>query len=228
MSERMRRPGEPERPREGVYLDATLAVIGEQLEERIDELSRRRRIGARVGVAALSVFAVTSGSLAAAVALSAVPEADPASAALSAVHELRCVEGTDAGGDAYFTLRYLTAEGAPAADDARVCASAWSALEADEAALVAATPARLIQIAEGFVAAALPEAEMEAEGEAAASAAPVVEVTDASFGRRSNGGTMPPMIACDAGATSVVLAVPDGPDDLTVAERARACERAAS
>ncbi len=30
-------------PKDGIYLDATLGVIGERIDERIDEIGRRRR-----------------------------------------------------------------------------------------------------------------------------------------------------------------------------------------
>ncbi|MEZ3159343.1 hypothetical protein AB1K54_02220 [Microbacterium sp. BWT-B31] len=220
MSERMRRPGAPERPKEGIYLDAALAVVGEQLDERIDELSRRRRMGARAGIAALSVLAVASGSVAAAVALSAAPATPAQQAALTAEHVLRCVEDDGTGRDAYFTLRYRTGVGDASADEVRVCASAWSALERDQAMLVAATPDRLVQIAEGFVAAAL------VVDDESGNPAPQVAVTDASFGRLSGSGGMPIMLACAGEAASVVVAVRDR--DLTSAEQALACERAAS
>ncbi len=190
-------------PKEGIYLDAALAVIGEQVEERIDELSRRRRTRRRFGIAALSIFALASGSVAA-VALSTVRETEqPVAVALSGEYSVQCVEGESAVRDAYFTVRYRTAEGA-GVDRLHLCGRAWSALASDSTQLRAATPEELIGIAAGYVSAAAPDA-----GSA-------VSVSDAAFGRLARGGDPPAMIACERGDSTLVLTpsvVPSAPAD---------------
>lgn len=203
-------------PKSGIYLDAALAVIGEQVDERIDELSRRRRLRYRIGLATLSIVALASGSVAA-VALSSAgsrKEAPPA-AVLTIEHELRCVEGESALRDAYFTVRYRMAEES-GADQQRLCALAWSALETDAAMLRSATPEELIDIAEGLV--------EESLGVASLDAAPAMLVSEASFGRLSGALAHPAMVACESDDTTVVLAVaavPRGP-----AEQILLCARA--
>lgn len=190
-------------PKEGIYLDAALAVIGEQLEERIDELSRRRRTRRRFGIAALSVFALASGSVAA-VALSTARDAEqPVAVVMSAEHVVQCVEGESAVRDAYFTIRYRAAEGA-GVDQLHLCGQAWSALASDSTVLRAATPEELIGIAAGYVSAAAPDA------------GTAVSVSDAAFGRLTAGGEAPAMIPCERGDSTLVLTpsvVPSAPAD---------------
>lgn len=190
-------------PKEGIYLDAALAVIGEQVEERIDELSRRRRTRRRFGIAALSVFALASGSVAA-VALSTEREAEqPVAAALSAEHTVQCVEGESAVRDAYFTVRFRTA-GEARVDRLHLCGQAWSALASGSAELRAATPEELIGIAADYVSAAAPDA------------GAAVSVSDAAFGRLGAAGEAPVMIACERADSTLVLSpsvVPSAPAD---------------
>lgn len=175
-------------PKEGIYLDAALAVIGEQLEERIDELSRRRRTRRRFGIAALSVFALASGSVAA-VALSSAREAEaPAAVVLSVDQTVHCIEGDSAARDAYFTVRYRAAD---EADASRLCARAWSALGSEDAAIRSATPEELLSIAAGYV--------------RESGAGTAVEVSDAAFGRTIADGPPPAMIPCPRGDATLVL-----------------------
>lgn len=179
-------------PKEGIYLDAALAVIGEQIEERIDELSRRRRARRRVGVAALSIFALASSSVAA-VALSTARDAEePAAVVMSAEHVVQCVEGESAVRDAYFTIRYRAAEGA-GVDQLHLCGQAWSALASDSTEIRAATPDELISIAADYVSAAAPDA------------GTAVSVSDAAFGRLRANSEPPVMIACERGDSTLVL-----------------------
>lgn len=188
-----------DRPREGTYLDAALAVVGEQLEERIDELSRRRRMRNRVGIAALAVATVVSGSMAA-VALSnpTTDAAAPAPVSLTVSAELRCVDGFDASRPAYFAVSYRTTDEG-ALDGERACAAARSALAADDAQVTSAAPAALVAMAAELLG--------EAMGASGATVAdlPAVAVDEASFGRLSPvGGAR--MVACDGGSVSIVLA----------------------
>lgn len=200
-------------PKEGIYLDATLAVIGEQLDERIDELSRRRRTRRRFGVAALSVFALASGSIAA-VALSATGEGEePPAVVMSTEHVVQCVEGEFAARDAYFTVRYRTTAGA-GVDQPRLCAQAWADLASDSSALLAATPEGLITIVEGYLSEAIDLEEADV----------AVEVSEASFGRLAAASTPPAMVACERGATTLVLSPVILPT--TPSERALLCARA--
>lgn len=141
-----------DQPKQGVYLDAALAVIGEQVDERIDQLSRRRRARNRIGVAALAVVTVASGSVAAVAVGSAVGGREQGDAAAPTVaHEVRCIEGARADGEAYFTVRYRVVE-SELPDLVRVCADAWAAIQSDTATLLAATPDELVARAEGMLA----------------------------------------------------------------------------
>lgn len=202
-------------PKEGIYLDAALAVIGEQIDERIDEVSRRRRTRRRFGVAALSIFALASGSVAA-FALSATGEREEAPAVvMSAEHVVQCVEGEFAVRDAYFTVRYRTTEGA-GVDQPRLCARAWSALASDSSTLLAATPQDLIAIVEDYLSEAITP-----EG---ADVDTTVEVSEASFGRLATAGTPPAMVACERGTTTLVVSPVTIPT--TPSQRALLCARA--
>lgn len=212
----MLRPGAPERPKEGVYLAATLAVMGEQLDERIDELARRRRLRARVGVTALAVCAVASGGVAA-VALSAAAPELPAPAALTAEHELRCVDGDAVGDDAYFTVRYRLGEDEPPAEAVRLCALARSAVEARFDEFGSATPAQLIEIAEDLVAQALTRTGTDA--------VPAVAVDDAAFRPLAHPDPATPIV-CEREGSTVVLAVPGGA--ASAVGRSLLCARAGS
>ena len=186
-------------PKEGIYLDAALAVIGEQIDERIDEVSRRRRTRRRFGVAALSIFALASGSVAA-FALSATGEREEAPAVvMSAEHVVQCVEGE-------FAVR----------DQPRLCARAWSALASDSSTPLAATPQDLIAIVEDYLSEAITP-----EG---ADVDTTVEVSEASFGRLATAGTPPAMVACERGTTTLVVSPVTIPT--TPSQRALLCARA--
>lgn len=200
-------------PKEGIYLDAALAVIGEQLEERIDELSRRRRTRKRLGVAALSVFALASGSVAAVALSSAVgPEEQVAVTAMAPEHTVQCIEGDSARQDAYFTVRYRVEQGVTV-DAGELCARAWTALASDADEVREATPEELMRVAAGYV-----------SGEATDAAATVV--SDASFGRlAAQAVTSPPsMLACPREDETLVLAPPVLPT--ASADRLRLCAQA--
>lgn len=140
-----------ERPKEGVYLDAALGVIGEQVAERIDELSRRRRRTTRTGVVALAAVTVFSGSMAAAAMTGAFGSSESGgmeqAMALAAPVQLRCVDGTDASDPAFFTVHYRTAEDA-GVDAVAVCAQARTAIAEDAEARSDASPEQLVAMAE--------------------------------------------------------------------------------
>jgi len=122
-------------PKEGVYLDAALAVIGEQVDERIDELSRRRHRRRAWGVAGLVSATVLSGSVAA-YALTAAGTGDEAPAPVIALtaHSVACVDGTDPDAAAYFTARYRAAAGVEVSPTA-ICTAARTVADADVRAL---------------------------------------------------------------------------------------------
>lgn len=194
-----------EKPKEGIYLDAALAVIGEQVDERIDQLARRRVRRTRALIASLAVATVASGSVAA-VALTSLAENDPVTAAesRSVAAEVRCVDGPP--GDtlaAYFTARYRTPETVEV-DSVAVCEAARVAVEDDETLLDAA-PSQLVTAARELIMGA---AEAPTAGEASRGAAPTVRVDAASFGPLSTSGAVD-TIVCDEGLTSVVVSVPE-------------------
>lgn len=188
-----------DRPKEGIYLDAALGVIGEQIDERIDELARRRRGRSRVGVAVLAIATVASSSLAAFAITSAGGGAAPDGPALTRNVEVHCIDGEDAEEAAYFTVRYRAAQTA-AGDPARVCAGARSLLISDDGTIAAGAPTEIVRIASDVVPAAAKRTD------AAASA---VRVEEASFGRLSAVGG-PNMIVCETGDLAIVLATVPG------------------
>ena len=196
-----------ERPKEGVYLEAALGVIGEQVSERIDEISRRRRRRAKGGVVALAVATVLSGSLAAAAVTGAFESsatgAVQESAAWAAPVQLRCVEGTDAQAPAFFTASYRAHPGVMI--DAAACAEARTVIGTDAEALSAATPDELVIAAEGVLRASAPEG---------------VQVVEASFGRVS-ADALPQARACLSDGGAVVLLVAAGADAPSCREEAR-------
>lgn len=154
------------RPAEGAYLDAKLAVVAHQVEERIDEIQGRRRRGLRTAVATLAVLAV-GGTAATAAALSYAPPSTIVVEVPVAVERLRCIEGTDATASAYFTVRYaVPASDAGNVDPVTVCRAAHASGDFIDGL----TPEELLDRAAEILAADL----------AAGSSAPVVQY--ATFG----------------------------------------------
>ncbi len=205
-----------ERPKEGIYLDATLAVIGEQLDARIDELTRRRRTRSRFGVAALAVVALASGSVAAVAITTAGPDAAPAAAAHTEVADLHCIDGLDPARAAYFTVRYRVAP-EMVVEDAATCAAAREAIAAD-GSLTEASPAELVGLADRLLEgnATRPEAENAPAPDAVsveeASAGPLALVT----------GPLAPIV-CTADAGTVVYL--GAASDVAGKDRALLCTR---
>jgi hypothetical protein len=143
----MTRPG----PAEGAYLNAKLAVIAQQVEERIDGLQGRRRRGLRIGMAALAVLAV-GGTAATAAALSYAPPATVTVEVPVVLKSLHCIHGVDASAPAYFTVRYsLRADERDPVDAVAACAAARLA-EVDSDA----TPEQLLSMASRLLADASP------------------------------------------------------------------------
>ncbi|WP_435746475.1 hypothetical protein [Microbacterium sp. PMB16] len=182
------------RPKEGIYLDAALGVIGEQIEERIDALTRLRRIRVRIAVVALSLLTVASGSLAAvALTTGLQPEAAPSvkTAAVSTA-QIRCVEGTDASARPFFTAVYRIAVDVDV-DGTVLCTSAQQMLATDAASIDAASPESLVIIAEGLL------------GEVADASG--VRVDTASFGtlQQKAAAVDTQAMTCVDGDTTVVL-----------------------
>jgi len=189
-----------DRPKEGLYLDAALAVVGEQIEERIDQASRRRRARQRWGVATLALATMVSGSVAA-VALSGVVT-DAATAppsALTVSAEVRCVDGFDLDRPAYFTAHYRTTDPAEV-DLGRVCTAVRSMLTDDERDIASTPPAVLIRVAEDVLRGAAHAGDPAGSGESAP-----IAVSEASFGVLSPGGGSQ-MVVCALDDVTVVLA----------------------
>lgn len=135
-------------PKDGIYLDAALAVIGQQIDERIDALSRRRRVRARVGIAALSIAALASVS-AAAYAFSTVAAQSSAvamSPSPTVAGEVRCIDGVDAAAAAYFTASYRVGE-KERVDDVALCVRAHDAIAAAPLQYEQLTPAQAVAAA---------------------------------------------------------------------------------
>jgi hypothetical protein len=173
-------------PAEGRYLEAKLAVIAQQVEERIDDIQGRRRRGVRFGVAALAVLAV-GGTAATAAALSYVPPSTVVVEVPVAIERLRCIEGVDADAAAYFTVRYSVPAGEPDGVDAvTVCRAAHASTEPT----VGLTPAELLDRAADILTADLPSG----------AAAPTVQY--ATFGRVASAAVDPEWTGCRDEATS--------------------------
>ncbi len=200
------RPG----PKEGVYLDAALAVIGEQIAERIDEVERRRRIGARLGAAVLAVSVIASGSVAAVALATRDAEEVPTPIAYAEPATVRCLETSDVGDPAYFTVRYRTSAEF-GIDSIRLCRTAWQTILAEGESLRAKSPTELADAAADLIA-----------GAADATETPVVAVDEAAFGR-VKGAQVLSMAVCSEGRETVVLG---GIEALSATERAQACARA--
>lgn len=124
-------------PVEGAHLEAKLAIIGQQVEERIDDLQGRRRRGLRVGIGVLAALALGGGAATAA-ALSYTPPATVVVEVPVTVENLRCVDG----GTAYFTARYAVPAGAP--DPVDPDAACELALDAADRLDPSATPEQLL------------------------------------------------------------------------------------
>lgn len=215
--EPIRRPG-GDRPREGIYLDAALAVIGEQVGERIDELGRRRRLRLRLGVAALSVLTIASGSVAAIAITAAGRDADaPAAVVHTVAVGVQCVDGVDPQRPAYFATSFRIAEGT-SIDAAAVCATARSTLADEGAAIRREAPRDLLVRADAIVEAAAVPREPRSDGTVTDAAT----VDEASFGRLSAAGG-PAMTACRRDGGLLVLATPERTPPLSPDDRAALC-----
>lgn len=197
-------------PRDGIYLDAALAVAAQEVEERIDRIEARRRRRARLGVAVLSLSTLAGGSIAAA----ALVTAPPATVVIEVPIELRdlqCVEGADPTAAAYLTLRYAIPAGAPdPLDAAEVCRSARALLIGDPAAVLSNAPEELLRRATELLAAGL-----VAEPDETRPAAPAPTVHRASFlplREGAAGATTETVCLRGADDRRVVVVVPRGPD----------------
>ncbi|MBD3941872.1 hypothetical protein IF188_09215 [Microbacterium sp. NEAU-LLC] len=193
-----------DRPREGIYLDATLAVIGEQVDERIDELTRRRGRRVRIGIATLAVATIASGAATAVALTSRAGEQEPAaSAPLTVTREVHCVDRPDPGVAAYFTARYRTGDDV-SVDDAALCASARSAIAADDGAIAQDSPAELVARALELVRSAA-TVDAAAPGTADGPAPAAVGVDEASFGLLSAGAGASFVVCAAGGDLNVVV-----------------------
>lgn len=204
---------EPDGPREGIYLDTALAVIGEQIGERVDGLERHRRRRTRLGIAALSVLTIASSSVAAVAITAAGRDADAPAAVVHTVEvDVQCVDGVDPRRPAYFATSLRVSDGTTV-DAGAVCATARREL-ANDPTLHAESPRQLVTRAEAIVeevAVAGPEAGDD-----------VATVDEASFGRLSSAGG-PAMTVCEGDGSALVLATPERAPALSLAERAALC-----
>lgn len=122
-------------PKQGAYVDAALAVVGERIDERIDELGRRRHRRRAWGVVGLVSATVLSGSVAA-YALTAAGTSDETAAPVPdmTAHSIACVDGTDVDAPAYFTARYRVDAGVEVSPSA-ICTAARAVADAEVRAL---------------------------------------------------------------------------------------------
>ena len=131
-------------PAEGRHLEAKLAIIGQQVEERIDDLQGRRRRALRIGVALLATVAL-GGTAVTAAALSYTPPATVVVEVPVVIENLRCVDGSDADAPAYFTVRYSIPADAP--DPVHRDAACDAARDAARGLDPRATPEQLLEVA---------------------------------------------------------------------------------
>ena len=145
-------------PKVGTHLDAAMAVVEQEVNERIDRIQDRRRRISRFVVGTLLVGTVAGGAAAAAALTSAPPDCTPVVVA-PLVFELHCVEGVDASASAYFTVRYQVApDDSVAISQSGVCSAARAALS-DSIELAGSEPAELLEVAALIIDAAADGAE---------------------------------------------------------------------
>ncbi|QEO09797.1 hypothetical protein [Protaetiibacter larvae] len=192
----------PQGPKQGIYLDAALAAVGERVEERIDRVVERRRRRTRALVAALAGTTLLGGAVTAAALTVGAQDAPAPSYHLESV---RCVEGADDSGSSYFAVRYELADSDRGRVDAEaLCLGARDRLVAAPE-LADASPARLLALAEQLIDAASTASAGAAD---AGSAGATVDAhpRSASFGVLSDPGYTPPTLAtCGVDETRTVL-----------------------
>ena len=156
-------------PKAGTHLDAAMAVVEQEVNERIDRIQDRRRRLSRAVVGVLLVGTITGGAATAAALTALSPEPAPVAEPLAV--ELHCVDGADASAAAYFTVRYrVPVDDASAIDEVGVCSAARNALS-DSLEISESEPAELLEVAVLIVQAAVPDGRT-----------PEVTVEEASFG----------------------------------------------
>lgn len=139
MTERQR----PSGPKEGIYLDAALAAVGERVDEQIDRIAARRRRRSRALVASLAATTLLGGAVTAA-ALTFAPE--PPAAPVYELHSVRCVEGADDAAGAFYAVRFeIDAALQDRVNPEALCRAAWDRLAAAPR-LVDAGPAQLLAL----------------------------------------------------------------------------------
>lgn len=191
------------RPAEGAYLEAKLAVVAQQVDERIDGIQGRRRRGVRLGVAALAVLAV-GGTAATAAALSYSPPATVVVEVPVAVESLHCVDGPDASAAAYFTVRYALAADEPDPVDAVAACAAARSVEVDSDA----TPEQLLAMASQLL------------GDASPAGSEALTVRHATFGRVDAAeGDLASTVCRESSSTTVLVHAIDAIADCAGAGR---------
>jgi hypothetical protein len=159
-------------PREGIYLAAALAVVEQQVNERLDGVVARRRRATRALLVGLLVTTLAGGAATAA-ALTVIPEPTTPTVMIESSLELHCIDGDSTAAPALFTARISvrTEAGSPL-DLAGICSTARAALVADHAdALQTATPDDLLDAASAIVTTSTEKSSSE-----------LVDVVEASFG----------------------------------------------
>ncbi|PRY68132.1 hypothetical protein B0I08_105297 [Glaciihabitans tibetensis] len=200
-------------PREGIYLDSALAIVEQQVNERIDAVTHRRRTASRALIVGLLVTTL-GGGVATAAALTITPAPAAPSMMVESSLELHCVDGPATIVPAVFTARLsVRAKAGSELDLAAVCAGARVAVASDSAGtLQDSTPDELLRVATDIVTASATQSSNQSSNQSA-------DVAEASFGplqpsaptptrfttceRASDGRVVVLMTAGDAGADSV-------------------------
>lgn len=201
-------------PREGIYLDAALSVVEQQVNERIDRVSHRRRITTRALITGLLITTL-GGGVATAAALTIVPADSQPTTVVSSI-ELHCAEGASTRTPALFTARF-SVQGSPesAIDFAAVCSDAREAVLNDNSgALQDATPDNLLAIAEAVI-----------ESSTESNSRGLVDVAEASFGPARGAAGPTDFTTCERSRDGrlTVLITPRESGSNTVAAQATRC-----
>ena len=202
-------------PREGIYLDAALAIVEQQVNERIDVLAQRHRTTSRALIVGLLVTTL-GGGVATAAALTISPEPPAAPTMMESSLELHCVDGPSTTAPALFTARFSlrTAAGSSIAL-AAICAAARSAVVADAApSLQDASPDDLLAVATDIIATSTAQKSIQ-----------WVDVAEASFGSVQPSATAPTSFTtCERssdGRLVVLMTLPGADANTTTAQTAR-------
>jgi hypothetical protein len=207
-------------PREGAYLDATLAQIEARVDADIERMTRRRHRRRIALVATLVLSTVAFGTAAAAVAVTGVWQVDN-----GATHQFECLQGDSIGNDSYFAVsfRVVDADSGYVVDPVRICTAAWTGI----AVQTGSVDAFRHRDADSMFATGLDALTTEAELQGL-DTVPTFDISSVAFGSvdfHAYGGVIPEMAVCERtvdGSVWVISAEP-GESGVSRAEWTKKC-----